>query len=168
MNILKFLLILILVSNCSSTKHISTPEASINAINEVLNHWHKAAADAHFDNYFSNMSKDAVFIGTDATENWQLEDFKVFAKPYFDKGKAWSFKPLKRQVYLNDVGDTAWFDELLDTQMEICRGSGVLLLTPQGWKIQHYVLSMTIPNENVSEVVKLKEIIESQVKRKYQ
>jgi hypothetical protein len=54
----------------------------------------------------------------------------------------------------------AWFDELLNTQMKICRGSGVLVLIDGKWKIKHYVLSMTIPNDNVDEVVKIKAPIE--------
>jgi hypothetical protein len=37
---------------------------------------------------------------------------------------------------------TAWFDELLNTQMKICRGSGVLVKKiGQEWKIKQYVLS---------------------------
>jgi hypothetical protein len=54
----------------------------------------------------------------------------------------------------------AWFDELLNTQMKICRGSGVLVFINGKWKIKHYVLSMTIPNDNVDEVVKIKAPIE--------
>jgi hypothetical protein len=46
------------------------------------------------------------------------------------------------------TGKTAWFDELLNTQMKICRGSGVLVKIGQEWKIKQYVLSMTIPNDN--------------------
>ena len=61
-------------------------------INTILDSWHKAAANAEFDNYFSYMTSNGVFIGTDATENWQLDAFKAFSKPYFDKGKAWDFK----------------------------------------------------------------------------
>jgi hypothetical protein len=38
--------------------------------------------------YFDKMTEDAVFIGTDATENWGKPVFQEFAKPYFDKGKA--------------------------------------------------------------------------------
>jgi hypothetical protein len=30
---------------------------------------------------------------------------------------------------------TAWFDELLDTQMKICRGSGILVKENKQWKI---------------------------------
>lgn len=159
---------ILLFTSCSSTKQITDVKDPIAQVNLVLNEWHEAAAQANYENYFSKMSKDAIFIGTDATEYWHLEDFKTFAKPYFDRGKAWSFSTLERHVYINSEGDIAWFDELLDTQMEICRGSGVLILTSKGWKIQHYVLSMTIPNENVDEVVKIKKIIELQTKLKYQ
>ena len=132
-------------------------------INTTLDSWHKAAANAEFDNYFSYMTSNGVFIGTDATENWQLEAFKTFSKPFFDKGKAWSFKSLKRNIYFDKSQNTAWFDELLDTQMKICRGSGVLIKVGNDWKIAHYVLSMTIPNDNTNEVVKIKEKIENGV-----
>jgi ketosteroid isomerase-like protein len=125
-------------------------------IDKVLTQWHQAAADANFDKYFSLMTKDGVFIGTDATENWQNDDFREFSKPYFDQGQAWNFTTLERNIYNDENSKTAWFDELLDTQMGICRGSGVLLKTKDGWKITHYVLSVTIPNENVEEVTQLK------------
>jgi len=50
----------------------------------------------------------------------------------------------------------AWFDELLNTQMGICRGSGVVAQDSLGWKVQHYVLSIAIPNENVADITKMK------------
>jgi hypothetical protein len=130
-------------------------------INLVLNNWHKAAAEANFNNYFNAMTDDAIFIGTDATENWNKPAFIQFAKPYFDKGKAWSFSTLERNIYFSSDKKTAWFDELLNTQMKICRGSGVLVVDKNGnWKIKQYVLSMTIPNDHTDEVVKIKSLIE--------
>ena len=126
-------------------------------INTLLDEWHKAAADADFEAYFSKMTEDGVFIGTDATENWQNEAFRAFSKPYFDKGKAWSFTSVERNIYVGDTGKTAWFDELLDTQMKLCRGSGVLKKENGQWKIAHYVLSIAVPNENVEELIKLKQ-----------
>lgn len=126
------------------------------AINEVLDAWHLAAAKADFDHYFSLMTDDGVFLGTDATENWQNQEFKEFSKPYFDKGKAWSFTAVERNIYVNPEGDFAWFDELLDTQMKLCRGSGVLKKVDGNWKIAHYVLSIAVPNENVSELIGIK------------
>lgn len=129
-------------------------------INNTLDTWHKAAAQANFDNYFDALTDDAIFIGTDATENWNKAAFKTYAKPHFDKGKAWNFTSIERHIFFSDDKKTAWFDELLDTQMKICRGSGVLVLVNGKWKIKHYVLSMTIPNDNSDEVIKIKAPIE--------
>jgi hypothetical protein len=136
-------------------------ESDRKKINTTLDSWHKAAANAEFDNYFSYMTSNGVFIGTDASENWQLDAFKAFSRPYFDKGKAWNFSSLQRNIYFDKSQNTAWFDELLDTQMKICRGSGVLIKEGNTWKIAHYVLSMTVPNDNLDEVVKIKENIEN-------
>lgn len=130
-------------------------------INLVLNNWHKAAAETNFNNYFNAMADDAIFIGTDTTENWNKQEFIKFAKPFFDRGKAWSFTALERNIYFSSDMKMAWFDELLNTQMKICRGSGVLVLDEKGnWKIKQYVLSMTIPNDHTDEVVKIKSLIE--------
>lgn len=137
----------------SNTTFIETDKSEINA---TVNTWHKAAAEANFEAYFGAMTTDAIFIGTDATENWSLPEFKAYAKPHFDKGKAWNFATLERNIFVSEKGDVAWFDELLDTQMKICRGSGVLKRVNGEWKIAHYVLSITIPNDNVNEVIKLK------------
>lgn len=132
-------------------------------INTLLDNWHQAAAKADFNAYFNAMADDAIFIGTDATENWEKKAFQAYSKPYFDKGKAWNFTALERNVYFSNDGKTAWFDELLNTQMKICRGSGVLIKVKNSWKIKHYVLSMTIPNDNSNEVVKIKSALENPI-----
>ena len=153
-----FLLVLV-VSSCSvkvNGQQLDSISDIKKQINTNLDAWHKAAANADFDAYFNLMTKDGVFIGTDATENWQNEAFKTFSKPYFDQGKAWSFTAIERNIYLSDDKNLVWFDELLDTQMKICRGSGVMKLENNTWKITHYVLSIAIPNENVNEVIAIK------------
>lgn len=152
-----FTFFLIIVHGQDTLKH---------KINNIIDDWHNAASKADFNAYFNLMTEDAVFIGTDASENWQLEEFKTFCKPYFEKGKAWSFKALQRNVYLNKSENLAWFDELLDTQMEICRGSGIMELTNDGWKVKHYVLSITIPNPDVKQVVRIKQEADSIYKKK--
>lgn len=144
------------VSNSTSQAPQISAEISKDSINLVLEQWHAAAANANFDEYFRLMAKNGIFIGTDATENWQNAEFREFAKPYFDKGKAWSFSTLERNIYTSNAGGIAWFDELLDTQMGICRGSGVLEKINGEWKIKHYVLSIAVPNEHVPEVTRLK------------
>jgi len=138
-------------------------DAEKTPVNVTIDLWHKAAAEARFKPYFALMSDDAVFIGTDPTEYWTLEQFKAFAKPYFDKGKAWNFTPVERHVYLSPDGNLAWFDELLDTQMKICRGSGVLKKVNGQWRIAHYVLSIAIPNDKVDDVVKLKSVFDDAI-----
>lgn len=153
MKILITCLGLIFCISCATQKSILKEEQ---AIQNSLTAWHEAAASANYDEYFGLMTKDAVFIGTDATENWQLEEFKTFSKPYFDKGKAWSFTTLERNLYVTPYLKTAWFDELLNTQMGICRGFGVVKKVDGSWKIQHYVLSISVPNENVSGLTALK------------
>ena len=152
------ILIVTLLFSCASFAQKQAVEKQ--TINTVLDNWHKAAAEGNFNNYFNVMSAESIFIGTDATENWNKKQFQDFAKPYFDKGKAWDFKPLQRNIYFSKDGKTAWFNELLDTWMKICQGSGVMVKEGKEWKIKHYVLSVTIPNDNVDEVIKVKAPIE--------
>lgn len=152
------LLLGIIVLGCKSA--IGNPTDSKDQINSTLDAWHKAAADARYNDYFSLMAEDAVFIGTDATENWNKSAFQAYAKPHFDKGKAWRFTALERHIFFDKTGKIAWFDELLNTQMKICRGSGVLVKIGQEWKIKQYVLSMTIPNDNSKEVITIKSVLE--------
>ena len=156
-NLLITLTLLLLVSFDSLNSDLVKEEQIVNA---TLDAWHKAAGEAHYAAYFEMMADDAVFIGTDANEYWKKESFKEFSKPYFDKGKAWNFTPLQRHVFFDKTGETAWFDELLSTQMKICRGSGVLVKVDGKWKIKQYVLSMTIPNDVSTPIIKLKTPIE--------
>jgi ketosteroid isomerase-like protein len=132
------------------------------AINTTINQWHTAAKEANFDQYFGLMTTDAVFVGSDASEVWSYDEFKSFSKPYFDAGKAWTFTPIERHVYISDNQQMAWFDETLNsTHMGVCRGSGVLEKQEGNtWKIKHYVLSLAIPNDHVTEIVKLKKILD--------
>lgn len=129
-------------------------------INTLLDNFNTFAANAEYDNYFNCFAEESNFIGTDATEIWNKQEFKAWAKPYFDKKTTWNFKSLKRNIYFSKDGNYAWFDEVLDTQMKICRGSGVLEKVKGQWKIRQYVLSATIPNEVIDEVTKIKTPIE--------
>lgn len=129
-------------------------------ISKVLDDLNTFAATADYKNYFDLYAEESTFIGTDATEVWNKKEFMAWAKPFFDKGKAWNFTSLKRSITFSKDGNYAWFDEVLDTQMKICRGSGVLEKIGGKWKIRQYVLSTTVPNEVIDEVVKIKTPIE--------
>ena len=129
-------------------------------ISKVLDDLNTFAATADYKNYFDLYAEESTFIGTDATEVWNKKEFMAWAKPFFEKGKAWNFTSLKRNITFSKDGTYAWFDEVLDTQMKICRGSGVLEKIGGKWKIRQYVLSTTVPNEVIDEVVKIKTPIE--------
>lgn len=139
-------------------------------ISKVLDDLNTFAATADYKNYFDLYAEESTFIGTDATEIWNKKEFMAWAKPFFDKGKAWNFTSLKRSITFSKDGNYAWFDEVLDTQMKICRGSGVLEKVGGKWKIRQYVLSTTVPNDVIDEVVKIKTPIEdaliSELKKK--
>jgi hypothetical protein len=152
-------LTLLVFNSCkekTSSKTSLDKKSIIENVEVFLNDWHKAASEANFENYFSKMDSISVFIGTDASENWTKNKFQDFSKPYFDDGKAWDFKPLERHIYTNKSGNFIWFDELLDTWMGVCRGSGVIILENNRLKIKHYVLSVTIPNEAIDDIINLK------------
>jgi len=144
-------------TNTKSNTAISEKEA----INTILDAWHKSASESKYDSYFDAMTANSVFIATDAKENWNKKDFKAFSKPFFDRGKAWDFTPVKRNIYVSADGNIAWFDELLSTWMGVCRGSGVLSKTDNTWKIEQYVLSVTIPNTHITDVIAIKKEMDS-------
>lgn len=124
-------------------------------IDTLLNQWHRAAAKADLNGYFDVLADDCIYLGTDETERWTKAAFLKFSQPYFDKGKAWDFKPYSRYIYTSDDVQTAWFEEKLDTWMGICRGSGVLRKTATGWQIVHYNLAVTVPNDLINGFIKL-------------
>ena len=129
----------------------------------MLDAFNVAAAKADYKTYFDFYAEESTFIGTDATEVWDKKEFMIWAKPYFDKKKTWNFTSLKRNIHFTKDGQLAWFDELLNTQMKICRGSGVVEKINGHWKVKQYVLSMTVPNEVSDNVVRLKAPIEDQM-----
>ncbi len=158
-----FLLMLLSFSPVSAQAKHENEKA---AISTMLDGFNVAAAKADFNTYFNYFADESTFIGTDATEVWDKKAFMVWAKPYFDKKSTWNFTSLKRNIYFSKDGKLAWFDELLDTQMKICRGSGVVEKINGQWKIRQYVLSMTVPNEVVDKVVAEKAPIEEALIKK--
>jgi hypothetical protein len=124
-------------------------------IHQFINQWHEAAARADGATFFGSMAENSIYIGTDAKERWIKNEFISFAKPYFDKGKAWDFKPYDRDLHVSADGHYVWFSELLTTWMGVCRGSGVIHKTNEGFKIEQYHLSVTIPNDIVKDFITL-------------
>ena len=159
------LILLITLSIVRCKQNEENPTQDMNSlkveINDLLDSWHKAAGKADYQNYFGALDSLSVYVGTDAAEVWNKKQFSTFSKPYFDRGNAWSFKALNRNIYFSKNNEVVWFDELLDTWMGLCRGSGVLEKTNNKWKIKHYVLSVTIPNDKINSVIKINKATDS-------
>lgn len=143
----------VLISSCTSKKFNQQQQSKI--IETTLNQWHNAAATANEDAFFNQFTQNGIYIGTDATEHWKATELRTWAKKAFQRDSAWVFHPYDRHIYFSNDGKTAWFDELLKTWMGTCRGSGVLELEDNEWKIAHYHLSVTVPNEKMEDFLRL-------------
>lgn len=122
---------------------VGQAQDSMAAINSVLDRFHRAAAAGDWTNYFDLMSDDGVFIGTDAGERWTKTEFQTYAS----RSRGWVYMPEIRHINLTPDGNTAWFDEILDSaSYGTSRGTGVLINTPSGWKVSQYHLTLPIPN----------------------
>src|ERR1700735_3490185 len=106
------ILAICLLAFARSQASAQTPAQQIAAL---LDDWHQAASVADEARYFGHFAANGVFMGTDATERWTVSEFREWAKPHFQKKKAWNFTPRNRQIAFSADGNTAWFDEMLDT-----------------------------------------------------
>ncbi len=150
MNTITRILLSLVLFHCALPATDSDP---VKEIDTLLTSWHRAAAVADEAVYFGAMADDFVFLGTDAGERWNKKEFEAWSRKYFQRDSAWVFTSVKRYITLSDDGRTAWFDELLDSKSYWpTRGSGILTLTDEGWKLRQYNMAFTIPNESVGEI----------------
>lgn len=164
-NVLLVLLLAPVLFACKPSTSPSDNTTPSREISQMLDSLNRAAARADFNAYFSYYTEDGIFCGTDATERWDKKQFMEWSKTFFDKGKAWDFTAIDRHIYFDPSGKTAWFDELLSTQMNICRGSGVVVKENNGWKLKQYILSTTVPNSLVDTVTIMKSAEEDSLMR---
>lgn len=125
-------------------------EEDSHKVNSLLNQLHESAMSADWESYFSLYHPDAIFIGTDANERWNMVQFKQYATPT----KGWRYDLQAR--HLLQIGDVIVFDEqLYSPSYGISRGTGALINTEQGWKIAQYHLSFPIPNDKAKRITSL-------------
>lgn len=132
-------------------------EADFALTDSLLNTWHKAAAEADSVVYFGMMDSSCVFIGTDPGERWNYKAFRAYVMPFFRDGRGWDFKALERNFRKAGQGDVILFDERLDTWMGPILTTGIMEMMNGEWKIIHYQLGFTVPNEQIREVIKMLE-----------
>ena len=156
MKVSKYLLIPLIVLSgnlftLQSAKDALTADNQGVAIDALLDGLHRDAHEGNFQTYFARYSTNAVFLGTDKTERWTIEEFKAYAKPAFGDGHGWTYVVVERNW--EGGGNTRWFDEiLLNEKLGHCRGTGVVRLIDGQWKVAHYALTMLVPNEIAEDV----------------
>ncbi len=133
--------------NCYTAENIN--------IHRLVDAWHQAAKVADERIFFGLMASDAVYIGTDPKERWTKTQMIADLGKFFEGESAWAFTPISRSINVHQDNTVAWFDELLDTWMGTCRGSGVLRKNGNNWQIVHYHLSIAVPNEQVNNYLEL-------------
>lgn len=116
--------------------------------NRVVDDWHQAASVADRDRYLGHFAPDAVFLGTDPDERWDLESFTAYVDTYFAPPyQGWTFDPSDRHVVLGLNSEIAWFDEKLTSQKYgSVRGTGVLRRVGDSWRLSHYSMTLAVPN----------------------
>lgn len=134
------------------------PVAATAEVSAVLDALHHNASVADEAAYFDLFAPDGVFLGTDATERWTVEQFRAYAHPVFSQGRGWTYvlREGSRQIAFAPGGDVAWFDELLDNaNYGETRGTGVLRRIGDDWKISQYHLTIPVPNALADTMVAL-------------
>ena len=140
---MRVIIFIILISASACNK--SNPQKEIN---NVLDSLHYLASVADQKKYIDLFSKNAVFFGTDIDERWPIDDFNSYVKSRFDTGKGWTYKSNSRNIFVAKDKRTAWFDEIVENKSYgEFRGTGVLVLENNEWKISQYNLLLPIPND---------------------
>ncbi len=130
--------------------------AQTDTVTTVLDDFHAAASEADAQRYFAHFAEGAIFLGTDITERWTLEEFRAYAEGPFAEGRGWTYVPRQRHVYYSDDGAAAWFDEILaNDNFGDTRGTGVLVRVDGAWKIAQYHLTLPVPNGLIYDLVRM-------------
>ena len=118
------------------------------AVAGVLNNLHLYAAEARGSEYFDLFADDAIFFGTDISERWEKNAFQEYGLARFETGQGWTYHMTERNIYFSDDDQTGWFDELVrNDKYGQLRGTGVLKLVNQEWRIVQYNLVLPMPND---------------------
>ncbi len=147
-----FLACVLFLASLSATAQTDPDAALKQQVNAFVDSWHDDATNSRLA-FFDKMAKDGVYIGTDKTELWKRDAFKVWAKKAFERPTAWAFTPIRRNVYFSPDKSVIWFDELLNTQMGTCQATGILHKVGSSFEIDHYQLSIAVPNDISSKVI---------------
>lgn len=125
----------------------------IKQINTMLDDWHNAASLGDSIRFFSKMTSNSAYLGTDISERWTKEEMIKDLGKYFNGNEAWHFLPYDRNIFTD--GKSIFFEEKLRTWMGPCKGFGVVSFRDNAWKIVYYNLNVAVPNVVIKQYVEL-------------
>ena len=87
-------------------------------------------------------------FGTDIGERWEKNNFQEYGLARFETAQGWTYHMTERNIYFSDDVQTCWYDELVrNDKYGQLRGTGVLKLVNQEWKIVQYNLVLPMPHD---------------------
>jgi hypothetical protein len=128
------------------------------AVSAVLDALHHNASVADEESYFALFAPEAVFLGTDATERWSVDEFRAYAHARFEQGQGWTYilRDGTRNIDFDPTGTVAWFDEILDNaNYGETRGTGAMRWVDGAWRITQYHLTIPVPNDLARALVEM-------------
>jgi hypothetical protein len=153
------------MSKFAQEKQLAIASSRHNSPDALLNAFHSAAMATDLNAYFGCFHQTSRFLGTDASENWTVEEFYDFSRPYFKAGHGWSYNLVagtRKFVHFPSKVEAesmfCTFDEvLLNDGFGTCRGSGTLVFdsSSKSWFIAQYHLTFPVPNDLAEDVTKL-------------
>ena len=154
---MKFSHLIFLALLFSAAAMADDQDSELEAVNDVLDDFHDAAAKGDKQRYLDHITDDGVFLGTDEWERWPKHpDFVDYVGSRFKDGVGWNYKSVERTVRFSASADIAWFDEVVFSENNgRFRGTGVLAHQDGSWKVAHYAMSFLVLNENWDEVIEL-------------
>lgn len=129
---------------------ISSAEYDVHAL---MTDWHAAAARGERETVLTALADDMIYIGTDARQRMTLPMIK--SKWGNGNTPLWTYRLIGRDVTLSADKEMAFFDESLNTEVGPCTATGIARLTPDGWRIVRYHLSIALPEERREDYMKL-------------
>jgi hypothetical protein len=100
-----------------------------------------------------SFTSDALFVGTDDTEQWTLGQLE---RALLESTEGWTMRHTEEGFTIRAVGDRidmgTFYEVVVHEKLGTMRGSGTIIKDEDGkWKIAQYVLSFSVPNEVVDE-----------------
>lgn len=124
----------------------------------LIREWYYAASEGRADRFLNFFHNDpsTTYFGTDPLELWYgFQQIKTNMEENFRTYGKWSI--MSKNLQIMEHGDTAVFTDEVELAVmhgssslaEDARMSGVLVRTPQGWKIQQAHFSFGVPNHEL-------------------